>query len=187
LCIEAVSKEASQARLGGSDNDVVQAPSAERDRLTAATRDRRDSLAEKIDLAAAVDNAQGYAWADQGVRLDEAKQLIEAALTLKPGDDAYLDSLGWVYYKLGRFDEAIEWLKKSEAAARGRPDSQISELLDHQGDALWRANRLDEARSAWRRAGSKAKLAADERGEPPEVAPAPAERMTTTRPAAPPR
>ena len=90
-------------------------------------------------------NALGYGWADQGIRLPEAQKLVEQALVQEPENAAYLDSLGWVLYKRGEFDKAVEWLTK----ARMRPGGDHPVILDHLGDALWRAGRKTEALRYW--------------------------------------
>ena len=159
------------------------------------------AAAELSKLRAQADNNQGFRWAEQGVNLDEAKRLIEAALLVEPSSPTYLDSLGWVYYKLGQFEQAAESLTKAvpesppREAGGDQPKSEIPEILDHLGDALWRVGRSDEARDAWRRAAKQskrshevaaaanAKLAAVERGESPKVALTAAEQAPATRPA----
>ncbi|NJL30976.1 MAG: hypothetical protein HC898_04745 [Phycisphaerales bacterium] len=90
-------------------------------------------------------NALGYGWADQGIQLPQAKAMIEKALSQEPENPAYLDSMGWVEYKLGRFPQAVEWLTK----ARMRPGGDHPVILDHLGDALWRAGRKTEALRYW--------------------------------------
>ena len=85
----------------------------------------------------------GYALADRGLRLPEAKALIEKAAQLSP-DDAYIqDSLGWVEFRLGQPDKARSLL---EAAYRKRPDAEIAA---HLGEVLWTLGRRDEARKIW--------------------------------------
>ncbi len=90
-------------------------------------------------------NALGYAWADRGVRLEEGKKMIGQALVKEPENAAYLDSLGWVLYKLGDFNGAVDQLTK----ARMRPGGDHPVILDHLGDALWRAGRKTEAVRYW--------------------------------------
>ncbi|MEZ5841184.1 MAG: tetratricopeptide repeat protein [Hyphomicrobiales bacterium] len=89
-------------------------------------------------------NYLGYSWVDQGMNLDEALDMIKKAVELR-GDDGYIvDSLGWVYYKLGRFNEAVEELEK---AVTLRPEDPL--INDHLGDAYWRVGRRLEARFQW--------------------------------------
>lgn len=92
-------------------------------------------------------NDLGYLWADRGEHLQRALALIERAVLAEPENAAYRDSLGWVYYRLGRYDDAVSELSK--AAAGEDPDGVI---LDHLGDALLRAGRPAEARAAWQKA-----------------------------------
>jgi Flp pilus assembly protein TadD len=73
--------------------------------------------------------------------------MIEKAVDQRPSDGYIVDSLGWVLYQLGDFDEAARHL---ERAAELRPGDPI--ILDHYGDGLWRVGRRDEARFQWRRA-----------------------------------
>lgn len=92
-------------------------------------------------------NYLGYTWADQGIKLDKAKELIEKAATIKPDDGYILDSLGWVYYKTGDYAQAAAELEK--AVELVPYDSTIN---DHLGDAYWHVGRKQEARFQWERA-----------------------------------
>jgi tetratricopeptide (TPR) repeat protein len=89
-------------------------------------------------------NALGYSLADRGLRLAEARELIRKALDLAPGDPFITDSLGWVEFRLGNRDKAIELLKQAYAA---RPDTEIAA---HLGEVLWVSGQRDEARRVWR-------------------------------------
>ncbi len=95
-------------------------------------------------------NALGYTLADRGVRLDEARELIEKALQLLPDDPFILDSLGWVLYKENRLEEALSVLQHAHSL---RPDPEIAA---HLGEVLWVLDRRDEALEVW----DKAKLTA---------------------------
>jgi Flp pilus assembly protein TadD len=88
-------------------------------------------------------NALGYSLADRGLRLEEAKALIQRALELTPGDPFITDSLGWVEFRLGNNDEALRLLQKAYAT---RPDAEIAA---HLGEVLWAMGRQDEARRIW--------------------------------------
>ena len=79
---------------------------------------------------AAVLNGVGYAFVDAGVRVDEGMRLIEAALALQPLQPAYIDSLGWAYYRQGDFRQAAFHL---EQAARLYPIKGDAEVLWHLG------------------------------------------------------
>ncbi len=84
-------------------------------------------------------NALGYMYAERGVNLVEAKRLVEVALKDEPENGAYLDSMGWVCYRLGDFAKALEYLTK---AAASQKDAVVAE---HLGDACFRLGRRDEA------------------------------------------
>ncbi|MBK8085880.1 MAG: tetratricopeptide repeat protein [Devosia sp.] len=89
-------------------------------------------------------NYLGYSWVDQGVNLLPALELIEKAVAGSPNDGYIIDSLGWAYYRLNRFPEAVAQL---ERAVQIRPADP--EINDHLGDAYWRAGRQLEARFQW--------------------------------------
>ena len=105
----------------------------------------RHVISIKPDYAHAF-NALGYAFADRGTRLPEARELIKRALELRPGDPFVTDSLGWVEFRLGNADEALRLLR---AAWASRPDTEIGA---HLGEVLWAIGLRDEARHVWRRA-----------------------------------
>ena len=90
-------------------------------------------------------NGLGYNWADQGRNLDQAKRMIEAALKVEPNRQEYLDSLGWVYYKLGKFPEAVNYLGQ----ALGSRNDAHPVILDHLGDAFYRLGKVEEAKRNW--------------------------------------
>lgn len=88
-------------------------------------------------------NALGYTLADRTDRHQEALELIQRALELKPGDPFYLDSLGWVYYRLGELDKAEKFLRE---AMEAQPDT---EFIAHLGEVLWEQGKKDEAMTVW--------------------------------------
>src|SRR5215469_11051597 len=92
----------------------------------------------------AVLNYLGYMFADRGVHLDEAQSLVERAVKADPTNGAYLDSLGWVYFKQNRLSLAEEYLKKAIIFVNS--DSSIH---DHMGDLYFKTKRYDEARNEW--------------------------------------
>lgn len=92
-------------------------------------------------------NYLGYSWVERGVHLDQALKLIEKAVKLRPEDGYIVDSMGWVLYRLGQYDNAVSNL---ERAAELRPQDPV--INDHLGDAYWRVGRHMEARFQWRRA-----------------------------------
>lgn len=94
-------------------------------------------------------NALGYSLADRNKRLPEAKQLIEKALSLSPGEPFITDSLGWVEYRMGHRTEALQLLRKAYGA---RPDVEIAA---HLGEVLWVDGQREEARKVLRDAQRK--------------------------------
>jgi tetratricopeptide (TPR) repeat protein len=78
-------------------------------------------------------NYLGYSWVDQGINLMPALEMIQKAVAAAPNDGYIIDSLGWAYFRLGRFAEAVEQL---EMAVQLR--STDPEINDHLGDAYWR-------------------------------------------------
>jgi len=94
-------------------------------------------------------NALGYTLADRNERLPEALSLITRALSLMPGDPFILDSMGWVQFRLGENDKAIDYLRQAYAQ---RPEAEIAA---HLGEVLWAAGRRDEARDMLREAADK--------------------------------
>jgi tetratricopeptide (TPR) repeat protein len=89
-------------------------------------------------------NYLGYMLAERGVRLDEAEALVQKAVETDPTNGAYLDSLGWVYYKQNKFDRAEQYLKKAVIFVNS--DSSIH---DHLGDLYFKTKRFDDARTEW--------------------------------------
>ena len=85
-------------------------------------------------------NYLGYTYADLGIHLDEAEELVKKALALKPDDGYITDSLGWVYYKQGRYQDALTLLLK---AAELVDDDPI--ILEHVGDTYWKLGQTDKA------------------------------------------
>lgn len=89
-------------------------------------------------------NALGYSLADRGIRLPEAKQLIQKALEYAPGDPYISDSLGWVEFRMGNRAEALRIL---ETAYKARPDAEIAA---HLGEVLWTLGQRDRATAIFR-------------------------------------
>lgn len=88
-------------------------------------------------------NALGYTLADKTDRFDEAMELIVEANRLLPGNAMILDSLGWVYYRLGKMDMALKYLQQALA------DDQNAEIAAHLGEVLWVIGHHSEAREIW--------------------------------------
>ena len=93
-------------------------------------------------------NSLGYTWADRGVNLQEAEAMIQKAVRDQPDNAAFRDSLGWVYYKLGRFEDSVRELRR----ARGEKYGTNPIILDHLGDAQYRSGQREEAQQSWRQA-----------------------------------
>jgi tetratricopeptide (TPR) repeat protein len=92
-------------------------------------------------------NYLGYMNADRGVELEESLGYIKAAVSLEPTNGAYLDSLGWAYFKLGKYDQAEETLNKASLHMSSDPTVQ-----DHLGDLYQKTGRLKLAAAHWERA-----------------------------------
>ena len=111
--------------------------------LGAMEDDLRSILSQDPDHAATL-NALGYTLTNHTQRYEEAADLIERALALSPGDPAILDSLGWVYYKLGQYNKSEALLREAHKAF---PDPEVAA---HLGEVLWVQGRQFEARDVWR-------------------------------------
>ena len=92
-------------------------------------------------------NYLGYSWVEQGLKLDQARTMIERAVNLRPRDGYIVDSLGWVLYRFGDYRGAV---KQLERAIELRPEDPV--INDHLGDAYFLVGRENEARFQWRRA-----------------------------------
>lgn len=114
------------------------------DMLERAEADLRKVLSKEPDNANAL-NALGYTLADRTQRYEEAKKFILKAAQLLPDDPAILDSLGWVYYRLGEYQTAIKWLRKAFAQL------EDAEIAAHLGEVLWVSGQQTEAEKIWQR------------------------------------
>lgn len=92
-------------------------------------------------------NYLGYAWADQGKNLNQARDMIQRAVDLRPQDGYITDSLGWVLYRMKDYQGAVKWLEKAVELLPYDPT-----INDHLGDAYWKVGRRLEARFQWERA-----------------------------------
>ncbi len=115
-------------------------------KMALADADLKKSLQLSPDQPMAL-NYLGYTWIDQNRNLKEGLAMIEKAVRQKPDDGYIVDSLGWAYFRLGRFQEATKHL---ERAVELRPEDPV--LNDHLGDAFWRVGREREARFQWEQA-----------------------------------
>ncbi|OUS01806.1 hypothetical protein A9Q81_09540 [Gammaproteobacteria bacterium 42_54_T18] len=112
-------------------------------------RDLRIVINQQPDNSAAL-NALGYTLADRNDRLEEAARLIEKAYALSPNDPAIIDSLGWLKYRTGDNESALNLLKKAYILF------QDQEIAAHLGELLWVTGNKDEAKTIWQN-GLKAK------------------------------
>ncbi len=92
-------------------------------------------------------NYLGYTWVDQNRNIAQALAMLEKAHTLKPTDGYIADSVGWAYYKLGRYADAAKALQVAVELVPGDPT-----INDHLGDAYWRTGRKLEAQFQWNHA-----------------------------------
>ena len=122
-------------------------------------------------------NYLGYMWVERSENLDEAGQLIRRALEMEPTNGAYLDSLGWLYFRQGKFEEAlIELLRAAELLPE--PDAVV---FEHIGDACDKLGRKAEAVLYWQKAlqlnpqskdvGAKLDKAAEKVAKQPQTRP----------------
>ncbi|MBS4096426.1 MAG: tetratricopeptide repeat protein [Sulfuricella sp.] len=111
-------------------------------RFDVLEQDLRKLIQIKPEYAHAY-NALGYSLAERGDRLEEAAKLIDRALKLAPDDPFIMDSMGWVQYRLGAYDKAIDYLRR---AYTGQPDPEIAA---HLGEVLWVKGSRDEAGKLW--------------------------------------
>ncbi len=114
---------------------------------------RKDAVVSQMKRVLSLDpdhvsalNYLGYTYAEQGIYLEEAKQLIEKALALNPDSGYITDSLGWVYYQQGKLDKALELLNK---AVKLEPEDPI--LLEHLGDAYLKNGEPEKALEIYQR------------------------------------
>lgn len=123
----------------------------------AISRDRaKDWAGAEADLETALKlspdepqtlNYLGYSYVDQGRNIADALKMLEKARSLKPYDGYIVDSVGWAYYKLGRYGEAAKTLGDAVLLVPGDPT-----INDHYGDALWKVGRKLDARFQWNHA-----------------------------------
>ena len=91
-------------------------------------------------------NYLGYSWIDQGININEALEMIVNAAQQRPDDGYIIDSLGWAYFQIGNYEEAVINLEKAASLVSD------SVIIDHLGDALFFTGRKIEAVFQWKRA-----------------------------------
>ncbi|MFC5512922.1 tetratricopeptide repeat protein [Massilia jejuensis] len=94
-------------------------------------------------------NALGYSLAERNIRLEEARTLIEKALSMAPDDPFIMDSMGWVQYRLGNLDAAEAHLRRAYGLRRD------PEIAVHLGEVLWQRGKQADAQALWREARAK--------------------------------
>jgi tetratricopeptide (TPR) repeat protein len=110
-----------------------------------------DSLYEralKVDPRShLVMNNYGYSLAERGLQLERALQMSLQAIEAEPNNDSYLDTVGWVYFKLGRYDEALKYISKAMNA--GGASATVNE---HMGDIQYKLGEKKKAEQFWKQA-----------------------------------
>jgi tetratricopeptide (TPR) repeat protein len=114
------------------------------DQAEKAFRQVLDSANPKDPIYASTLNYMGYMFADQNMRLQEAEDLIKKALDIEPNNYAFLDSMGWVYYRLNKLDDAERELTRSIEI-----ESKDPTIHDHLGDVYSKEGKLKEAIAQW--------------------------------------
>ncbi len=116
--------------------------SEQQDDLAAMERDLRSIIAADPDNATAL-NALGYTLADRTTRYKEAQELISRALALQPNEPAIQDSMGWVLFRMGHYEESVGYLTRAYAEF---PDPEVAA---HLGEVLWVKGDNDAAMAVW--------------------------------------
>jgi tetratricopeptide (TPR) repeat protein len=111
-----------------------------------AERDFRKALELEPDQPSVL-NYLGYSLVEKRENLDEALGMIEKAVDQRPNEGYIVDSLGWVYYRLGRYEEAVPQMEKAVSLMPVDPV-----VNDHLGDVYWAVGRTREAEFQWSRA-----------------------------------
>jgi tetratricopeptide (TPR) repeat protein len=132
-------------------------------RFDLAEKQFREVLVLDPENASAL-NYLGYMFADQGIRLPEAQQLIEKAVAVEPNNGAFLDSLGWVYFRQNKFKEAEEQLNRSLQMISKDPT-----IHDHLGDVYFKQGKLKEAIVQWQASLAEWNSSAPSDREPDDV------------------
>lgn len=119
-------------------------------------------------------NYLGYMWAERGLKLEKARDLIEKAVKAEPKNSAYLDSFGWVLFKLQQPQKALGYILKAVELSE-EPDAT---LFDHLGDIYATLHQPDKAREAWAKSLSveaneqvRKKLEAERQAKPQAISP----------------
>jgi Tfp pilus assembly protein PilF len=90
-------------------------------------------------------NALSYLYAELGENLDSALSLVRKALQIDPSNGAYLDTLGWIYFKKGDFENAIRYLENASVVI------EDAEIFEHLGDVYFKTGSADQALKNWKK------------------------------------
>jgi tetratricopeptide (TPR) repeat protein len=107
----------------------------------------RESIRLDPANAAQAQNYLGYMWVDRDVNVDEGGELIKKALEVEPDNAAYLDSLGWYYYKKGRYEDALKELTKALESLK----EEDPVVFDHLGDTYQKLGKPADAMNFWQK------------------------------------
>lgn len=99
------------------------------------------------DEEAEAANYLGFMWADQGTHLEEAESYITKAVAADPENGAYLDSLGWLHYRQGKFEQALSELLNAVQAIK----TEDPTVFEHLGDTYQKLNQMPKAVEAWQK------------------------------------
>jgi tetratricopeptide (TPR) repeat protein len=106
------------------------------------------SKALSIDSTnALINNNFAYSLSERGIKLDEALKMAKIAVAAEPKNSAYLDTMGWVYFKSGNLDSAIGYINKAIVVGGDKPD-----ILEHLGDIQFKMGKKDKALETWEKA-----------------------------------
>jgi tetratricopeptide (TPR) repeat protein len=108
----------------------------------------KKSIATDPPNAADAYNYLAYMWAEHNMRLEEAEQMIKLALQADPNNGAYIDTLGWLEFRQGKFDQAlVDLLRAAQKLTRDDPV-----VFEHIGDTFAKMNKIAQALEAWQKA-----------------------------------
>lgn len=126
---------------------LLSAIAGQKDDMPQATEWLEQVLDEFPDDTGAM-NDLGYLWIDHEKNLGRGFTMIQKAVTAEPDNFAYLDSLGWAYFRLGQYEEAVSTLESAAKLAEGKDGT----VLDHLGDAYLALGKKEKAVSSWKQA-----------------------------------
>ncbi|RMF54915.1 MAG: tetratricopeptide repeat protein, partial [Calditrichaeota bacterium] len=95
-------------------------------------------------------NNFSYSLAERGIRLEEALEMANRALELEPNNGAFLDTVGWIYFKLGDYQQALYYIKRAVEHREGS-----AEVLEHLGDVYYQLGEQEKAQEYWQKAYEK--------------------------------